>query len=416
MKEIIKDIKKISHPSGLDIYLLPNSEFSKSYAVYATHYGSVNAFYKTGGEFAEMPDGMAHFLEHKLFENPEGDAFSLFGQYGGNANAFTDFDMTAYLFSCTSNFKENFEILLDFVNRPYFTEKSVVKERGIIEQEIKMYDDSPDWRLIFNLLEAMYEKSPVRKDIAGTAETISRITPELLYEIYGKFYSPENMIIAICGNVSESEVAEIAERVLPKGKKPAPEKYFPPEPSKIRQKEIRQNFAVSMPMFAMGFKDNEVFKEGKEAAKRDYAFAILCEIIAGKASPLYNKLYESGLINDSFSAGYESSYSFAYALFSGESKEPNAVYEKILEECGRLKASGFSEEVFLRAKKKVYGMQIKALNSPERIANAFVRCAFRGFSLSSLLEAFSEIKYEEVLGLLEVFAEENCAFSVILPK
>lgn len=409
-------IKRFDHPSGLTILINEQPEFSKAYAIYATRFGSVNSKFVLDGAEIKLPDGIAHFLEHKLFENPEGDAFGDFGKIGANANAFTDFDMTAYLFSCTDRFNDNLEILLDFVQRPYFTEQSVQKEQGIIGQEIRMYDDDPGWRLTFNLLGALYHEHPVRIDIAGTCETIAEITPELLYQTYEAFYSPQNMVLCVCGNVSASEVMGTVNKLLVDRKNPKVDRVFPQEPETAKTHRITQKLAVSKPLFAIGYKDSVVELSGREAAKQDATMDILSEIICGKGTEIYHELYEQGLINNSFGAGYESSQTYGYLMIEGESENPDFVSEKIAARIADLQAKGIALSDFERCKRAVYGRLMGYGNSPERIGNAMARGFFRSISYYDFFEVVAEITKEEVESCLARLTPKCAALSIVLPE
>lgn len=409
-------IRRIDHPTGLTILVNEKPSYNKAYAVYATKFGSVNNVFVRDGRRRTLPDGIAHFLEHKLFENEEGDAFLRFGPVGGNANAFTDFDMTAYLFSCTEHFDKNLEILLDFVQRPYFTEKSVAKEQGIIGQEIRMYDDDPGWRVTFNLLAALYRNHPVRIDIAGTCETIAGITPELLYETYEAFYSPRNMVLCVCGHVTAEEVLEIADRVLKPRANPEVERVFPAEPDAAAAPRAEQRLSVARPLFALGYKNPNVNLSGREAALYENTMEILAEIIVGKGTALYHELYEKGLINASFGSGYQGSESYGYLLFEGESDEPDAVADAIRARIAALRESGVSDEEFERCRRAVYGRLMGAGNSPERIANNMAVCHFRGIDYFTLFTSISDITPADVTRALGELTPERAALSVILPE
>ena len=243
------------HASGLKIMVYPKPGYRSAYAVFGTRYGSVNTRFKADGELVSVPDGIAHFLEHKMFESEEGDAFAKYAKTGASANAFTSFDQTCYLFSCTENFEKSFEILLDLVQSPYFTEQTVQKEQGIIGQEIRMYDDSPDWRVMVNLLNALYHNHPVKIDIAGTVESIAEITAEKLYQCYRAYYNLHNMVLCVAGNVDPGEVVKIADRKLKPVEKVTAENVFPQEPDGIVQERVEQRLAVAVPMFQLGFKE-----------------------------------------------------------------------------------------------------------------------------------------------------------------
>ena len=404
------------HPSGLTILVNENRELAKAYAVYAANFGSVINHFRVGENEVRLPDGIAHFLEHKLFENEEGDAFAKFGKVGGNANAFTDFDITAYLFSCTSGFRENLEILLDFVKRPYFTDQSVQKEQGIIGQEIKMYEDHPGWRVSFNLLRALYRKNSVRIDIAGDVDSIAQITPELLYETYHAFYRPSNMVLCVSGNASLADVLAVADRILEPEKPGEPVvRLTEQEPAEITQSFITQQLPVAKPIFAIGYKDTDP-AHGAELARRECGMEILSNLLFGKASRLYNELYEEGLINSEFGAGYACSDTFAYLEIEGESDRPEQVFERVKAEVARERAEGLDRAAYERSKKLVYGRLIASANLPENIGNMMARSFFLGQRYYDRFEAAKEITCEEVAALLPKLTESAAALSTITPQ
>ncbi len=322
-----------THESGLGIFVVPKKNFSKKYAIIGAKIGSVDNTFIPNGENEQItvPDGIAHFLEHKMFEMSDGsDAFAKFSEYGANANAFTSFTNTCYLFSCTDNFYESFEHLLNYVKSPYFTDANVEKEKGIIGQEIKMYDDDGEWRVMFNLLRALYKDLPVRIDIAGTAESISHITPDTLYKCYNTFYDPSNMILCVAGDVDENKVLEITDKIM--GDKITGTKargIYPDEQENVFQKEIEQKLSVSSPIFDIGFKDSGKYT-GDEILKNEIAVKIILSSVASKSSDLYERLYNDGLINDEFSYDYMYEEQYACAIIGGESKEPKKVCGEVI--------------------------------------------------------------------------------------
>ena len=285
------------HKSGLDIYIIPKKNYSKSYAIFGTKYGSVDSEFVVPGEteMTSVPDGIAHYLEHKMFDQPDGsNVFDKFSKYGGNANAFTSFNMTAYLFSATANFKENLETLLDYVQSPYFTEESVQKEQGIIGQEIRMYDDNGGWKLFFNLINCLYREHPVKKEIAGTIESISHITADYLYKCYNTFYNLSNMALVIIGDIDTSETLKTIERAIKKVEPFTEEikKVYPNEPDEIAQSYSEQSLSVAMPLFMIGFKDTDTGFDGEKLLKKEIEVEILMKMLFGKSSRIYKKLYD----------------------------------------------------------------------------------------------------------------------------
>ncbi len=402
------------HPSGLDIYIAPKQGYSSQYAIFGTKYGSIDNKFTVGGETLTVPEGIAHYLEHKLFESEDGDAFSRYAETGASANAYTSFDRTCYLFSSTSKFTQSLEILLDFVQNPYFTAQTVEKEQGIIGQEIKMYDDSPEWRVMFNFLDAVYHTHPVKIDIAGTVETISHITAELLHKCYSAFYNLNNMTLCIAGDVSPEEVAEVADRVLKPAVPQQVNSIFEPEPESIVKPRVEQKLSVSVPIFNFGFKDTP--SKPSEEAEKEALTDILLEIICGDASPLYRRLYDSGLINSDFSMQYFSGRSFASTMVGGESHDPDAVMAEFLKEVERLKDEGIDVQDFEMAKRSIYGHFAAGYDSVENIANNLASCRFLGLSSFEMIDAIAAANYNKAMERLNShFVPERCAISIILP-
>ena len=422
MKEVQNDrcgdrYFEIQHPSGLRIYLYPKEKNNSTYAVFGTKYGSIdNCFQATGDKEPQcVPSGIAHYLEHKMFESEDGDAFARYAKTGASANAYTSFDMTCYLFSCTENVYESLEILLDFVQSPYFTEQTVKKEQGIIGQEIRMYDDNPQWRVMFNLLKAMYHNHPVKIDIAGTTESIAEITPELLYRCYNTFYNLNNMALCVAGNIDPERVLELCDKML----KPSPEskvqRIFEPEPESIVEPRVEQNLSVAVPLFELGFKES-VFK-GRATVQQLAATDILLEALASQASPLYRSLLDDGLINEaSFSHEYFEGPGFASVIFSGESSDPDTVAERIKEEIQRIRREGIGKDAFRRARNAVYGRNLMSLNDVGVIANTMLSLSFADRELYSYIDAVAEADEGSILARLDMQLNPgNSAISIVRP-
>ena len=407
---------EVKHPSGLRIFVYPKEQNNSTYAVFGTRYGSVDTTFKRSDEAdaCTVPAGIAHYLEHKLFESEDGDAFARYAKTGANANAYTSFDVTCYLFSCTENVYESLEILLDFVQSPYFTEQTVQKEQGIIGQEIRMYDDDPQWRVMFNLLEALYHKHPVKVDIAGTVESIAQITPELLYRCYHTFYNLNNMVLCVAGNVELNKVLDLCDRMLKPSKPVEIERIFEEEPREVVKTRVEQKLSVVTPLFQLGFKENAVSRRTtKELAETE----ILLELMASDASPLFRRLLDAGLINES-SFGYEyfEGPGYASVIFSGESKDPDRVAEEIRAETERLRRDGIDPEAFQRAKKALYGRNVAALNSVDNIANSMAVFAFAGRELYSYIDELANAKLDSVQKRLEEALDPAySALSVVYP-
>lgn len=408
---------RIKHPSGLDILIYPKANSSTAYAIFGTKYGSIdNCFKRSDEPKAEtVPEGIAHYLEHKLFESEEGDAFERYAKTGASANAFTSFDATCYLFSCTDKFYESLEILLDFVQSPYFTKETVAKEQGIIGQEIKMYDDNPNWRVVFNHLKALYHNHPVKDDIAGTVESIAEITPEYLYRCYYTFYNLRNMALCIAGDVDVQKVEELCNQLLKPAEPVEVDRIFPEEPADIVTPYVEERLSVAIPVFQFGFKEDVT--NSRRSEKDLAAVEVLLELLASDSSPLFRKLLDADLISESsFSYEYFEGAGYASVFFSGESQNPKKVAEMILTEIQRLKEEGIPEEDFNRAKKSCYGQAVKALNSTASIANMMISLTFSDRELLAYIDAFPALTKEEVEEKLRsVLTKEHSALSVILP-
>ncbi len=404
------------HKSGLRIYVIPKNH-GTGYAVFGTNFGSVDNCFKIDGKTHTLPDGIAHFLEHKLFENEDGiDTFKKYAEYGASANAYTSSDKTVYLFSATENMKESLGILLDFVTHPYFTDETVAKEQGIIGQEIRMYDDNPGWRLYFNMLTALYHNHPARIDTAGTVETIAQITPETLYLAYNTFYNLHNMALCVCGNMPPEQVLEVCDKYLVNAPVISPERIFPDEPEQVYKKEISQKLSVSMPVFSVGIKDIHQPCEGEALAKKQAEYEIILELLFGKSSSFYTRLYESGLINGAFSSGYEAHTNFGFCEISGYSNEPDKVYAEILSEIEKYKKTGFEKEDFERVKRVFYASNLRYFNSTEDIANEFLTHIFRGFDMLDYPQVISSVTLEDVTARFNAdFVEERMVLSKVLP-
>ncbi len=408
---------------GPALYVLPREGFNKKYAIFSTRFGSIdNCFMvKQNGEKKKVsvPDGVAHFLEHKLFDNEDGNIFDRFAEYGASPNAFTTFTHTTYLFSCTDFFEENLGLLLEFVQSPYFTEESVAKEQGIIQQEIMMYQDNPDWRVFFNLLGALYHEHPVRKDIAGDVESISRITRDVLYTCYNTFYHPANMAIFVTGDLSPDQVlkqvTDDLERRSINGSQDI-ERCYPGENASVNQRKVTQELSVSQPMLYMGFKDTYSYLEGRELLVRDLVSELLLEMIFSKSEPLYTRLYEEGLIDERFSAGFVAECSYGYTIMGGKTKDPDLLHQRILEGIHQIKKEGLKEESFARHRRKMQGEFLKSFNSLEFIANNFLANRFRGVDLFEIVDALERISFQDIESRLhEHLNEELHAVSIINP-
>lgn len=416
--------------NGLDVILIPKKGATNYYAMYATHFGSLNYKFRAPGDedVTTVPDGVAHFLEHKLFEEEDGiNALDKLSKIGANANAYTTFNHTAYLFSCNDRFEEAFAILLQFVQSPYLTDENVKKEKGIIGQEINMYDDDPDWQVFFNLLYAMYgDKHAVTKDIAGTVDTIAEITPEILYKCYNTFYDPSNMVICVAGDIDTEKILNTIKRAVKHTKeKPQIERFYGEISKQVFKERIEKKMDVSIPMAILGFRDttnNQMRKAGYtennfEFVKKHVAIEILLAMIAGESSELYEDLYNAGLVNKAIATEYTFEEDYAYTAFSFESNKVDEVVDKIKEKINELKEKGLDEQTFDRTKKMLYGEYVKVFNDSSNIARVFVSDYFKGINSFDYIDAYKSIEKEYVEKVVkENFDFENMVLSVVNPK
>lgn len=416
-EELQEKIIVAEHSSGLKIYICEKPDYAMTSALYGTRYGSIDTYFQRtdDGIKHDIPEGTAHFLEHKLFESEDGGVFQRYAKTGGMANAYTSFDRTCYLFYCTSSYEENLKILLDFVQNPYLTEENVEKEKGIIAQEIKMYEDSAGWRVFFNLLQAMYHTHPVRIDIAGTVESITDITCDMLKDCYNAFYDPSNMFLAIAGNIDKETVLKIVDENLKKSEPKEINRGFYDEPDSVKEKYHEQKLAVANPIFALGFKESH---NGERISPREEIITeILNTIIAGTTSPLFNRLLSEGLINDEFDSEYFSGYGYGATIFSGESSDPKKVAEEIKSEISRIRNEGIDKLEFERILKKNYGREIIGnYAGVDDIAGRLVGLGVSGGTPFEDIEAYKTITYDECMEYLnKKYDFEKSSLSVILP-
>ncbi len=416
VKTELADYYEIKHQSGLTLLLAPMEGYHSTYALFGTNFGSADSCFGLEGEApARVPEGIAHFLEHKMFECKAGDAFARFAGTGASANAYTSFDKTCYLFSCSENVEQSLEILLDFVTEPYFTPETVQKEQGIIGQEIRMYEDDPGWRVFFNLLGALFVNDPVKEDIAGTVESIAQIDADLLYRCYNGFYNLRNMVLAVAGNFETEMVLRLADKIL----KPAPPftavRAAVEEPDRIAKRRVEQKLEVAAPLFQVGYK----LPGGDVSANllHQPEDEILIEVIAGESSPLFRALYDEGLINQTFAGEAFLCRQSAAVIFSGESKDADQVFTRILAETRRLQREGIPPELFERCKKGVYGRYVSLFNNVEPVASILLNCHFSGVELPKLMECLSAITLEQLQARLNTaYSSEKAALSVVLPQ
>lgn len=403
-------------PNGLTVYLLPKNDYHKTYGLFSTNYGSIdNEFIPYGSDKKiKVPDGIAHFLEHKLFEKEDGDVFQLFGQQGASANAFTSFTKTSYLFSTTDQVEKNLTTLLDFVQAPYFTEETVNKEKGIIGQEIQMYEDDPNWRMFFGILNNLYPEHPLHIDIAGTVESIEAITADDLYTCYRTFYQPSNMVLFVVGKLEPEKLMELI-RTNQNAKDFPPaqkiKRYFPDNNGDIIAKSSMRS-AITRDKFVLGIKGLDVLPaEGKELLRYKTALNLLFQLLLGNTSQNYLKMYNDGLIDDSFGFEFSLDREFHFADFSGDTDQPEKAAEKVKEILLHFEEDQeLSEENLTLLKKKMLGQYFQTLNSLEYIANQFTQSLFGNQTLFDLPEIIESIQLADVLKVGRSFIKEE-AFS-----
>ena len=403
-------------PNGLELRVVPKPEHAKKYAFFATRYGGMDTRFQLNGQWLDTPAGIAHYLEHKMFDTKEGNALQELAKNGAEPNAFTSNAMTGYYCDSTDHFDENLEILLSFVSIPYFTEESVAKEQGIIGQEIRMIEDNPDWQIYVRLLRSLYSANTVRTSIAGTVESISHITAETLYDCHKAFYAPSNMILTVVGNADPVRVSDLARRVLPKEGGPVIPRDYGQEPEAVAQREARLSMEVSSPQFLTGFKCRPI-PEGEGQLRAMVLGDMACDLLFGESSPLYQRLYSQGLINSSFGGDFDLLPGAAYLYAGGESKDPRAVAAALQEEADRLVREGVDDGLFQRTLRANFGSSLRGLNSFENIAVSLTEGCFGGYDPFRFPQVFDSIRQEDVLEFLQDnVTPERSAFSEIVPK
>lgn len=402
--------------NGLEICVIPKPGFHKAYAMLAVKYGSIDARFNVGGKEMQPPKGVAHFLEHKVFEQPDGgNALSIFAKTGASPNAFTSRTMTAYHFSCTEHFKRNLEILLDFVNTPYFTDENVKKEQGIIGQEIGMVNDNPYHTVMDDLMAGLYSVHPAKDSIIGTVESIGNITREILFSCYGTFYVPSNMVLTVVGDVDPEQVASIAEAMLKREYITLPERDYGKEPVQANIPYTEKHMEVNLPVFAVGFKAG-METCGEEGIKNRMVAELAMEILAGESSGLYASLYREGLINKQFGAGAMFFPGSVCALVTGESRNPKKVQKELISAAKGL-IKNREPESFSRIKRASYGLNLRALDRFESLCRAQTEGIMNGYDYLKSLGEFEKISWTDVKEMLaKIIAESQMAMTAVLPK
>lgn len=406
--------------NGLKVYLLPKHGFSKTYGLFTTRFGSVDTTFVPLGqdEMIKVPDGIAHFLEHKMFEMKEGDVSDAFAKLGANTNAFTSSSRTAYLFNTTSHEKECIELLLDFVQDIYLTDESVEKEKGIINQEIGMYDDDPDWRVYFGSIQNLYHDHPVKIDIAGSVETVSHIDKETLELCYHTFYHPSNMMLFVVGNIDPEKIMQdIRDNQNSKNfhKAPIIQRQQTQEALSVDKTAEILHMDVTMPKVIVSMKINDILEDCKEKLQRELAMNLFLDLMFSKSSPLYDEWTKEGLINDTFSGNFTQERDYSFLQIGGDTIYPDQLKEKITEFLINVPQMSFDEEAFIRAKKKNIGSLIAMFNSPEAIANLFSRYYFEGTIIFDLIDTMNTMTLDDLNKLKPLFSQDLISTFEVLP-
>ena len=403
-------------PNGLQVCVVPKPGYAKKYAFFATRYGGMDTRFRLDGKWLDTPAGIAHYLEHKMFDTKEGNAMQELAKNGAEPNAFTSNAMTGYYFDSTEHFEENLKILLSFVSVPYFTDESVAKEQGIIGQEIRMIEDNPDWQIYTRMMQALYQNSTARTSIAGTVESISHITAETLYQCHKAFYTPSNMILTAVGDVDPVHVVDLARSILPRERGEKIPRDYGTEPADIAQKETSVAMEVSTPQFLTGFKCTPA-PEGEDYLRMSAIGDMACDILLGDSSPLYLRLYDQGLINTSFGGAFEMMPGIAYLYAGGDSRDARTVAGEIYREAERLAAEGIDEDFYQQVRRATFGEQLRGLNSFENIAVSLTEGYFRGYDPFRFPQVFDSITKDDILAFLrENLREERAVLSEIVPK
>ena len=416
-ERIGEEVLRATLPNGLPVYIVPKKGFSRKYALFATRYGGMDMRFEKDGQWLDTPAGIAHYLEHKMFDTEEGNALQELAKNGAEPNAFTSNAITCYYFDATEKFYESLEILLSFVSVPYFTDESVQKEQGIIAQEIGMIEDNPEWQVYKQLMQALYHTSPARTPVAGSVESISHITAQTLYDCHKAFYTPANMCLVVVGDVKPERIIASANQILPAKSGPLIRRdYGAEEELTAAEHFVSAAMEVSMPTFLVGFKCPP--QHGGEQQHRFTAIGELaCDVLMGESSPLYARLYAEGLINGSFGAAFDLLPGASYVYAGGDSKDPQAVAEAILAEAQQLVSQGVDGDYYRRVVNANFGAALKALNSFESIAVSMAEGCFQGYDPYRFPEVYDSITVEDVLDFLrQNMTRDHMALSVITPK
>lgn len=403
-------------PNGLTVCVIPKPEYAKSYAFFATRYGGMDVRFQLDGNWLDTPAGIAHYLEHKMFDTKEGNALQELAKNGAEPNAFTSNFITGYYFDSTRSFEENLKILLSFVSIPYFTEESVAKEQGIIGQEIRMIEDNPDWQVYTRMMQGLYRKSPARISVAGSIDSIKQITADTLYSCHKAFYTPSNMMLCAVGPVDPVHVVDLAAGILPREGGPVIPRDYGEEPMEVETEETELSMEVSTPQFLAGFKCAPA-GNGEEHLRAGLIGDMACDLLLGESSPLYLRLYDEGLINSSFGGSFEQMPGVAYLYAGGDSRDASAVRAAITAEARRLAEEGIDEDYYQRVRRASFGGLLRDLNSFENIAVSLTEGTFSGYDAFRFPQVFDTITKDDIAAFLrENLVEERSVLSRILPK
>ncbi|MDT0742333.1 insulinase family protein [Staphylococcus epidermidis] len=394
--------------NGLKLFIIPKPGFQKTYVTYTTQFGSLDNHFKPIGsqQFVKVPDGVAHFLEHKLFEKEDEDLFTAFAEENAQANAFTSFDRTSYLFSATSNIESNIKRLLNMVETPYFTEETVNKEKGIIAEEIKMYQEQPGYKLMFNTLRAMYSKHPIRVDIAGSVESIYEITKDDLYLCYETFYHPSNMVLFVVGDVSPQSIIKLVEEhenQRDKTYQPRIERAQIDEPKEVNQRFVSEKMKLQSPRLMLGFKNEPLDESATKFVQRDLEMTFFYELVFGEETEFYQQLLNKDLIDETFGYQFVLEPSYSFSIITSATQQPDIFKQLIMDELRKYKGNLKDQEAFDLLKKQFIGEFISSLNSPEYIANQYAKLYFEGVSVFDMLDIVENITLESVNETSELF-------------
>ena len=412
-----EEVIRTTLDNGLPVFIVPKKDYRRKYAMFATRYGGMDMRFQLNGQWLDTPAGIAHYLEHKMFDTEEGNALQELAKNGAEPNAFTSNAITCYYFDSTEKLYENLEILLSFVSVPYFTDESVEKEQGIIAQEINMIEDNPEWQVYKRLMQALYHTSPARTSVAGSVESIRQITAQTLYDCHKAFYTPANMCLVVVGDVDADRVLETARRILPRTSGPdIPRDHGPAEELTAAQAEVSCTMEVAMPTFLMGFKCAPQ-GDGPEQMRATAIGELACDLMMGESSPLYARLYSQGLINGSFGASYDILPGASYVYAGGDSKDPHAVAQAILAEARRLTAEGLDEAYYRRIVNANFGAALRALNSFEHICISQAQSFFQGCDFLRFPEVYDSLTREDAQAMIARWVTpERTALSVVRPR